>query len=311
MMGVLTSAVVLLLSAGCNGVKHDTGPFDSDGDSWRASMDCDDDNAAVNPAAIEVCDGIDNNCDEAIDESSAEDASSWYADSDGDSYGDLADEQAACEQPEGYVADNTDCDDTRADVNPAATEVCDENDSDEDCDGEADDNDAEGADGKVNFYVDSDGDTYGDMHATETLEACDAPEGYVADNADCDDTRDDINPAATEICDGGVDNDCNGTADAEDGLACTVEITSDGSEALPYCTWSTSCTWDTAVQDECAQKLCEASGYGAGTFVSGNDFCASDADVTSGVKVWYWVVDKDVYEERDYIKESVITAACE
>ena len=194
-------AGLLALSAGCSGVKEDTGPLDADGDSWIASMDCDDDNAEVNPAATEVCDGIDNNCNEAIDESSAEDATAWYADSDGDSYGDLAGEQAACEQPEGYVADNTDCDDTRADVNPAGTEVCDEVDGDEDCDGGADDDDAEGADGKVVFYSDSDGDTYGD--AADTVQACDASEDYVADNNDCDDTRADVNPAATEICDGG------------------------------------------------------------------------------------------------------------
>jgi len=143
------------------------------------------------------------------------------------------------------------------------------------------------------------------------LEACDASEGYVADNADCDDTRDDVNPAATEICDG-IDNDCNGTADAEDGLLCTVEITSDGSEALPYCTWADSpCVWDMAIQEECAQKLCEASGYGTGSFVSGNDFCASDADITSDKKAWYWVVDKDIYEFMDYYKESIVTAACE
>ena len=60
-------------------------------------------------------------------------APTWYADADGDTYGNAAATTTACTQPVGYVANATDCDDNAAAVNPAATEVC--NGIDDDCDG--------------------------------------------------------------------------------------------------------------------------------------------------------------------------------
>ena len=47
--------------------------------------------------------------------------------------------------------------------------------------------------------------------------ACSAPSDYVANNLDCDDTDIAISPMATEVCDGGVDNNCNGLSDDQDG----------------------------------------------------------------------------------------------
>ena len=41
---------------------------DLDNDGFPAATDCDDTNAAVNPAAIEACDGLDNDCDGQVDE---------------------------------------------------------------------------------------------------------------------------------------------------------------------------------------------------------------------------------------------------
>ena len=82
---------------------------------------------------------MDDDWDGEVDEDCAVDVATWYADADGDSYGDASVSDIDCDQPSGYVADNTDCDDTDASVNPGETEVCDADDVDEDCSGDADD----------------------------------------------------------------------------------------------------------------------------------------------------------------------------
>jgi hypothetical protein len=74
------------------------------------SSDCDDGNGEIYPGADEHCDGNDEDCDGA-DDNDAVDMSSWYADDDGDSFGDSSDISVACSAPTNYVADNTDCDD--------------------------------------------------------------------------------------------------------------------------------------------------------------------------------------------------------
>ncbi len=108
--------------------------------------DCDDADAAVNPGATEVCNSIDDDCDGDIDDADASllasSATDWYADLDGDGYGDADDTVRSCLSPTSYLADDTDCDDTDAAVNPGATETWYDG-IDADCDG-ADDDDADG-----------------------------------------------------------------------------------------------------------------------------------------------------------------------
>ena len=129
-----------------------------------------------------------------------------YADGDGDGYGDPNIVLETCFIINGYVLDNTDCNDSEPLINPGEPEVC--NGIDDDCTGAADD-------GLVftDFYVDSDGDGFGEASSGQNL--CAQPNGTVTNNTDCDDNNSAINPAEAEVCNG-IDDDCSGLAD--DGL---------------------------------------------------------------------------------------------
>ncbi len=176
------------------------------------ALDCDDYNNTISPAAGEVCDGIDNNCDGVTDEDDAEDASSWYADSDGDGFGDPDEVLTACVAPSGYGADNTDCDDGDAVINPNATEVC--NSMDDDCDGLTDGQDDSLIDGST-WCHDSDSDGFGDPTVSDYR--CSESAGYVSDCTDCDDGDAAVNPDSGELCDG-ADNDCDGVTDEDEAM---------------------------------------------------------------------------------------------
>ncbi|MEO8588527.1 MAG: delta-60 repeat domain-containing protein [Flavobacteriales bacterium] len=89
----------------------------------------------------------------------------WFADTDGDNLGDPASSTSACEQPPGFVADNSDCDDTDPFVNGPRT-----------------------------WFFDADGDTYGDPTISTT--ACTQPTGFVPDDDDCNDADDQLYPTA-------------------------------------------------------------------------------------------------------------------
>lgn len=126
--------------------------------------------------------------------------STWYADTDGDGYGNASTTLSYCTQPYGYVANSADCNDALANVHPAATELC--NGIDDNCSGAAD----EGLTFS-NYYADADADGYGDGAATN---ACASPgAGYVTSNGDCNDGNAQINPGATEICNA-FDDNCDG-----------------------------------------------------------------------------------------------------
>jgi hypothetical protein len=166
---------------------------DSDGDGYDADEDCDDSDATISPGAAELCNGLDDDCDGEVDEDSASDATTWYADTDGDGYGDADSATVSCEQPVDTVANADDCDDSDEDLNPDTV-----------------------------WYIDYDGDGHGDD--AFILAQCSQPSGYVDTLSDCDDTDPAIHPDAIEVCNG-LDDDCDGDIDDDDADLDTTTVT--------------------------------------------------------------------------------------
>jgi len=201
--------------------------IDDDEDGFTEDQgDCDDTDDRVHPDAVEIYNGIDDDCDGLIDEGTA----GYDNDGDGWSYveGDCNDEDTAIypgapELPDGmdndcdgiidegtelydddgdcYCEDTPcgdsidpdcpalyggDCDDGNPFISPYAAEVCDTEDND--CDGLVDSDDPD---------TDMDGD------------------GWSTCTGDCDDADAGISPAATEICND-LDDDCDGEIDGSD-----------------------------------------------------------------------------------------------
>ena len=216
---------------------------DCDGDGYtEAEGDCDDGDPSIHPDAAETCDGVDEDCDGAVDED---------FDGDGDGYPDAT--NGACAGA--YGADELDCDDDDASVHPGAHEDCTDgvdNDCngevDEDvdgdgdghtsCDGDCDDSDPsvhpgapetcndvdDDCDGEVDdglptelYYPDLDEDGFGDPDGSPASD-CEPPAGYSDNGGDCDDSDPSIHPDAAEVTCDGVDNDCTpATPDDPDG----------------------------------------------------------------------------------------------
>ncbi len=152
--------------------------------------DCNDSEAAAYDGATELCDGIDNDCLNGIDDNVV--YSNYYADLDGDGQGDINDASPTndCVPPVDTAANNTDCDDTDDTVYDGATELC---------------------DGQLN-------DCSGTLSADETdpdsdlYVACSSwvgPTGTILGGGDCDNTATGgaSTPGGTEVCDA-IDNDC-------------------------------------------------------------------------------------------------------
>ncbi len=177
--------------------------------------DCDDQDPGVHPGAKEVCDEVDadEDCDGMADEDDDSlEVTVWYADEDHDGYGDPGATQGACDQPEGFVDNADDCDDTERKINPEGQEICDGNGGDEDCDGLVDSDDDTMDDSVLPYwYKDNDKDGYGDP-SSSTKHQCDAPSGYAANDEDCDDSDKNVNPGETEVCGNDQDDNCDGSA---------------------------------------------------------------------------------------------------
>jgi len=159
-------------------------PVDADKDGYPAAEDCNDNDGAVNPGAAEVCDGIDNNCDQVIDAGC--NCTNGAEQPCGTDVGECQRGTLTCVDGQWGACEG--------EVGPA-TEVC--NGLDDNCDGTIDDNpvDAGGA-------------------CTSGTGACEA-EGTAVCNAGVLECNAVPGDPTQEVCDG-LDNDCDGLVDNGD-----------------------------------------------------------------------------------------------
>jgi len=171
--------------------------------------DCDDTNAAVNPAAIEsAANDIDDNCDGL-----------WTctADNDGDGFGDptaTTEDVAGPCSTMGFPSSGTDCDDSpgASDIYPGAPEDI-NNGVDEDCDGF----DA--------CYADVDLDGLGSADLLSITLNCSDDGVSATDDGDCDDSDATVYLGAPEVPADGIDQNCDLVDD------CYLDIDRDGFSA--------------------------------------------------------------------------------
>ena len=185
----------------------------------RLATDCNDNDANISPENVEVCDGVDNNCNQIVDEYVSV---AWYKDEDNDGYGANPNITAAIQacpdaNPVGYVSNRDDCNDhpqTGGNIYPNAPEYCDG--VDNDCNGIVDENTAVDA---PLWYLDADNDGFGT--ASVQFQACSVPAGYVENANDCNDNRGNVHPQATEDCSTVYDDNCDGDNNSAEAIGCS------------------------------------------------------------------------------------------
>lgn len=247
-------------------------------------FDCDDTDPLANDLGLDDCDGRDNDCDGAVDESPEV---LWYLDADADGYGEAADAVASCTAIEGRVGIAEDCDDGDPAVRPSAQELCDG--VDNDCDGSVD---VDALD-QLSWYEDADGDGHG-VPDSVTL-ACSQPALTSPLSDDCDDSSASISPSADEYCDG-IDNNCDGSTDEDSALDASAwysDLDSDGygdpDNSQAACTQPSGFVSD---DTDCDDGRVE-SNPGASEVCDGRDNdCNGDVD-DSAVDELDWYLDSD------------------
>jgi len=299
----------------CDGVDQDCDggldeDFDADGDGWfdaaeadcaalGVTLDCDDTDGATYPGASEICDGVDQDCDDPGDGSGIDEdfdadgdgyydntvpgcVAAWGAPGDCDD-GDPLIAPGAAEGCDGIDSDcdgalganeidddldgvtecDGDCDDSVATIGPNAQEICDGD--DEDCDGLIDGDDPD---------TDGDGDTYS---------ACDG---------DCNDADPDTWPGAAETCNDGVDTDCDGSLVDEfldtdgDGLPDCVDADADGDGFAATAEGGADCDDLQSTVHPGATELCDGLDNDCTAGVPGDEV---DGDTDGWVPCGPWV----------------------
>ena len=301
----------------CDGVDQDCDgdvdeDFDGDGDGWLDAdvvpcqalavlLDCDDDAPSIHPEAPEVCDGLDQDCDDPGDGSGLDEdfdgdgdgfydaatpgcVTAWGAPSDCDDADPLFHPGAAegcdgvdtdCDGALGaneldddldsFTECTGDCDDAEPTTSPTAPELCDGH--DDDCDGLVDADDPD---------TDADGDN---------ISAC-------ADPADCDDDAPATWPGAAEVCNDGLDTDCDGSQVDEfldtdgDGTPDCLDSDADGDGFAPVALGGADCDDQRAEVHPGAPELCDGLDNDCSGSVPGDEV---DGDGDGYVPCGPWV----------------------
>lgn len=242
---------------------------DAAGADKRCGDDCDDLKASVNKHAAEICDLYDNDCDGKTDEGVSV---SQYPDRDHDGHGKNGGNAVKhCPGTVGFSLYQDDCDDGDPEVFEGQFEICDGKDNN--CEHGADEV-AEDAP----WFVDADGDQFGDAASTPVYSCTPIPDRVLA-NSDCDDDDAAVNPAAAELCDG-IDNDCSGKRDFKLGLNDFEDDDNDGI-ADSMCQAGEDCNDLDATTGEGQEEVCD---------LVDND-CDDLIDEETAQTVWY--LDKD------------------
>ncbi len=188
----------------------------------KASRTCSEAGLTLCDAAVpdvEVCDGVDNDCNGETDEVDAADCVMFYVDNDKDGYG-LGEGVCACEPPgSAYAAAGGDCNDLVATIKPGAPELCDNQDNN--CNGQTDEAGAKGC--KV-FYKDKDGDKFGDPDDSACMCPSKKTAEWLEQGGDCDDGNKLVFPGTVELCNN-LDDNCNAKTDEENAQGCQLFYT--------------------------------------------------------------------------------------
>lgn len=194
------------------------------GSEPNGPRDCNDDDAAVNPRALEVCtDAIDNDCDGRRDGSDSD--CSMRVDTDRDSFCEAGRDR----NHDGDCTDDAedsgpfDCDPQDGTVFPGAPEHC-FDDRDNDCNGVRD-----AADPQCTSAYDADGDGYCPLGRDLNGDG-DCNDRELGENvklSDCHDGHPDIHPGAVEDCFDWRDNNCDTRIDIAD-PECGIHLDHDG-----------------------------------------------------------------------------------
>ena len=260
--------------------------------------DCDDGNPAVNPGQVEVCNGLDDECNGIKDDEGAGGCTVFFVDLDKDGWGvENPSPLCYCKPTLNHIAlKASDCDDGKAGVNPDAKETCSTS-YDDDCNGNPND---EGALNCAAFYHDFDADGYG---IADFKCLCNGAGNYIAGNAkDCDDKKGAVNPGANENCATAYDDDCDKDTNDLGATGCkTYYKDADGDK---YGTADNRCRCEpTGLYNTLLSGDCNDSKKSVNPSVTEKCNTADDDDCSGslndegadGCNIFYWDADNDNY----------------